>query len=109
MWIQQYVTIDDQIRWRTPAEQPPSAIRRISPYDGDARSATKRDFHWDGYKVHLTETCDQDTPHLIAHVITTSSPGSDYDATGDVHDIFFHSPPYGPQRDERLLRVFPNQ
>ena len=25
---------------------------------------------WLGYKVHLTETCDEDTPHLIASMET---------------------------------------
>lgn len=51
--------------WVRISEQPPGTIRQISPYDGDARSGTKRDSHWDGYKVHLTETCDADAPHLI--------------------------------------------
>jgi IS5 family transposase len=86
VWIQQYVTIDDQLRWRTPDEQPPGTIRQISPYDGDARSGTKRDSHWDGYKVHLTETCDTDAPHLITNVITAPSPGSDYEATNLVQE-----------------------
>ena len=26
---------------------------------------------WIGYKVHMTETCDADTPHVITHVATT--------------------------------------
>ncbi|MGP4103424.1 transposase [Nonomuraea sp. KM90] len=86
VWIQQYVTIDDQLRWRTPDEQPPGTIRQISPYDGDARSGTMRDSHWNGYKVHLTETCDTDAPHLITNVITASSPGSDYEAAEQVHE-----------------------
>ncbi|MER6948926.1 IS1182 family transposase [Nonomuraea sp. NPDC000554] len=86
VWIQQYVTIDGQLRWRAPDEQPPGTIRQISPYDGDARAGTKRDSHWDGYKVHLTETCDTDAPHLITNVITAPSPGSDYEATGLVQE-----------------------
>src|SRR5579859_2899289 len=32
---------------------------------------------WAGYKVHLTETCDDETPHLITHVETT--PATIYD------------------------------
>ncbi|MEV6041509.1 transposase [Nonomuraea sp. NPDC052116] len=86
VWIQQYVTIDDQLRWRTPDEQPPGTTRQISPYDGDARAGTGRDSHWNGYKVHLTETCDTDAPHLITHVITAPPPGSDYEATGNETD-----------------------
>lgn len=86
VWIQQYITIDGQLRWRAPSEQPPSTIRQISPYESDARSGTKRDSHWDGYKVHLTETCADDSPHLITHVITAPSPGNDFEATDEVHD-----------------------
>ncbi|GAA4958572.1 hypothetical protein GCM10023334_076280 [Nonomuraea thailandensis] len=86
VWIPQYVTIDDRLRWRTPDEQLPGTIRQISPYDSDARSGTKRESHWDGYKVHLTETCDTDAPHLTTNVITAPSPGSDYDATEQVHE-----------------------
>lgn len=86
VWIQQYVTIDDHLRWRTPDEQPPGTIRQISPYDSDARTGTKRDSHWDGYKVHRTEACDTDAPHLITNVITAPSPGSDYEATNLVQE-----------------------
>ena len=39
-----------------------------SPYDPDARYSTKRGIAWVGYKVHLTETCDEDQPHLITQV-----------------------------------------
>src|SRR5207302_11247918 len=42
--------------------------------------AQKRSTSWVGYKVHLTETCDDDTPHLITHVETTPAPLAD-DAT----------------------------
>jgi transposase len=42
-----------------------------SPYDTEARYSTKRDVKWVGYKVHLTETCDEKTPHLIVNVETT--------------------------------------
>ena len=42
-----------------------------SPYDTDARYSTKREVEWVGYKAHLTETCDEDRPHLIVNVETT--------------------------------------
>ena len=42
-----------------------------SPYDTEARYSTKRELNWVGYKVHLTETCDESTPHLIVNVETT--------------------------------------
>lgn len=70
MWEQQYVT-HPRLRWRTTDELPPQAERLNSPYERDARFTTKRDQSWIGYKVHVTETCDDDTPHLITDVQTT--------------------------------------
>jgi transposase len=35
--------------------------------------------------VHLTETCDQDRPHLITHVATTSAPTTDEVMTEPIH------------------------
>jgi transposase len=39
-----------------------------------------------GYKVHLTETCEDDLPHLITHVETTIGPAADGTATPTIHD-----------------------
>ena len=40
---------------------------------------------WVGYKVHLTETCDEDLPNLITHVETTPAPAADGEVTPRVH------------------------
>jgi transposase len=37
---------------------PPGRARLTSPYDLDARWGVKRDTFWNGYKVHISETCD---------------------------------------------------
>ena len=37
---------------------PPGHIRIASPYDTDARWGVKREEFWLGYKLHITETCD---------------------------------------------------
>ena len=62
------------LRWRTTDEQPPAAVRITSPYDLDARYCSKRDTHWVGYKLHLTETCEPEQPDLITQVLTTPPP-----------------------------------
>ncbi|WP_223839963.1 IS1182 family transposase [Saccharopolyspora pogona] len=36
---------------------PPGRWRLTSPYDTDARWGVKRDTFWNGYKVHISETC----------------------------------------------------
>jgi transposase len=38
---------------------PPGRCRLTSPYDTDARWGSKRDTFWNGYKVHVSETCDR--------------------------------------------------
>ncbi len=57
---------------------PASAQVITSPHDLDARDSKGR-ATWIGYKAHLTETCDEDLPHLITHVRTC--PGTEDDAT----------------------------
>jgi hypothetical protein len=70
-WVQQFQVTDDKMCWRDKKDLPPAAIRHCSPYDPQARTGTKRDTSWNGYKVHLTETCEPDAPHLITQVATT--------------------------------------
>jgi transposase len=41
---------------------PPGRLRLTSPYDLDARWGVKRDTFWNGYKVHISETCQAPTP-----------------------------------------------
>ncbi len=75
IWLQQYYRCTvpglEALRWRAGDEQPPAAVRIASPYDLEARYSSKRETHWVGYKVHLTETCDPDQPDLITQIITT--------------------------------------
>ena len=66
------------MRWRGETEGFPAALQLISsPYDPEVRYAKKRTTTWIGYKVHLTETCDEDGPHLITHGATTPAPVAD--------------------------------
>jgi transposase len=86
---------------------PPGRARLSSPYDTDTRWAAKGDdLYWNGYKVHLTETCDTpgpapggdpacDTPpgqapgggrpNLITNVATTDATVPDSVMTTPVH------------------------
>jgi transposase len=84
-WVHQFHLDDDVVRWRKATDLPPAGTRFDSPYDTDARYGNKRSTTWTGYKVHLTETSDADTPHLITHVETTSAPVSDIDMTAPIH------------------------
>jgi transposase len=73
VWVQHYTQDDDGLH-PLPVEQlPPAADLLSSPYDPDVRTSQKRETLWTGYKVHLTETCDAEAPHLITHVETTTA------------------------------------
>ena len=94
---------------------PPGHIRIASPYDTDARWGVKRDTFWLGYKLHITETCDDPPPctcrpgpaarqpgaggrdhdkgcarlvfpNLITHVATTDATVTDNQMTGAIDD-----------------------
>lgn len=93
VWLQQFTrTVDaetQQIAWRTSGSLPPSGVRITSPYDLDSRYGFKRGHGWEGYKVHLSETCDDpgDTgrPHLITDVVTTDATVGDALVVEQVH------------------------
>jgi transposase len=84
--LQYYQDEDDHIHWRKSGNVPPGEGILTSPYDPDARLSKKRGSEWVGYKVHLTETCDEDTPHLITHVETTLATTSDNAVIVPIHE-----------------------
>jgi transposase len=93
---------------------PPGHARIASPYDTDARWGVKREESWLGYKLHVTETCDDAPPctcrlaaaaqqavgesghgrgcahlvfpNLITGVATTDATVTDNQMTGAIHD-----------------------
>ena len=85
IWIQNYVWVEDQIRWRSAEGLPPGKQFINSPYDPDARYGKKREMRWTGYKVHLTETCEEEAPHLITHVSTAAAATTDEAMTETIH------------------------
>jgi transposase len=97
------VTVDRQgravIRMRDAERDglPPAPSRVASPYDTDTRWAAKgEDLFWNGYKVHISETCDDpavaapgvrrlDPPNIVTNVATTDATVPDVLMTGAVH------------------------
>ena len=85
VWAEQYIEENGQIRWREVKEMPAPASLISSPYDAEARYSKKRETTWVGYKVHLTETCDPETPHLITNTETTLATVPDDNMLKTVH------------------------
>jgi transposase len=73
IWEQHYERIEGGLRVLDPKEMPEAAHRIESPYEVEARYSTKRSMDWVGYKVYLTESCDEGFPHLITNVHTTTA------------------------------------
>ncbi|TGZ16017.1 hypothetical protein DV517_09900 [Streptomyces sp. S816] len=84
-WVQQFHQADGAVRWREPKDLPPGMIRLRTPHEPEARTGAKRDLGWSGYKVHLSETCEPDAPHLITHIHTTAAPVTDDAVLQDIH------------------------
>ncbi|HEY0780745.1 MAG TPA: IS1182 family transposase [Gemmatirosa sp.] len=89
VWVQNFLMEHgpdgSRVAWPTHDQTPPSGRYIGSPYDVEARYATKGATVWSGYKVHLTETCDDATPNLITNVETTTAAVSDDAVTATIH------------------------
>lgn len=86
VWGQQYDLTGALPRFLDEKELLGSADREGSPHDTEARFRYKRDLSWVGYQAHFTETCDDDSPHLIIHVETTPATTSDYGVLLGIHE-----------------------
>jgi transposase len=85
IWGQHYLPAADGVTWRENDNIPPAARFVSSPYDPDAHYARKHTTQWVGYKVHMTETCDDGCPPLMTHVETTPAPVDDSQVTTQLH------------------------
>jgi transposase len=84
VWVQQFWLDDEQVRLRDVKNMPAVGEWIRSPFDIEARYCTKRSMGWVGYKVHLTEICDDDQAHVITQVSTTVSTVQDCQMTTDI-------------------------
>jgi transposase len=79
VWLQPfYASPDDQpMRWRHADDLPPAPRLISSPDDPDARDGKTRATDWTGDTVHVTDTCDDETPNLSTDVLTTPATTAD--------------------------------
>jgi transposase len=103
--LQNYLRSDTPTGWEVRRREadtdglPPGRVRLSSPYDTDARWAAKGDdLFWNGYKVHISETCDipdapvtpggaprAEPPNVITNVSTTDATVPDTAMTTPIH------------------------
>jgi transposase len=86
VWRIHYARDDGRPRWRAGKELPPVGERLQSPYDPEAHYSAKRQMEWSGYKVHVTEVCDDDAAHLVTDVETCPAMQPDMASTSGIHE-----------------------
>lgn len=84
-WLENFYFQSDDVKRRESGNLPISTKRIDSPHETEARYTKRGKFDWLGYKVHLTETCDDYSPHLVTHVTTTVAPVHDITQTPIIH------------------------
>jgi transposase len=67
-----------------PAKRPMGGDIIESPHETEARHGIKRGQAWTGYKVQVTETCDDDLPHLITDIKITGALDNDSPQLDDI-------------------------
>src|SRR5205814_2090722 len=85
VWGAEFASAEGRLRLRDPKELPSATDQVETPYEPDARYGTKGGLHWVGYKVHLTETRDDEGPLLLTQVDTTVAPASDMQQLAAIH------------------------
>lgn len=78
VWEQQFTGAGEALRLREVKELPTATAQIASPYETEARFGVKREQGWTGYKTHLTETADDERPHLLTQVTTTLATATDF-------------------------------
>jgi len=73
------------VRFKTNQEVSQAVEKVESPYDSEARYRSKSGMHWTGYMVHISETCDENSVHLITHVHTTPADVHEAMCTESIH------------------------
>ena len=80
VWERYFERKDERIRL---LDEPASSVTEavVSAYDPEARYSNKGSVSWNGYKVHLSESCDADKANFIVNVRTTAAPEHDIKST----------------------------
>jgi hypothetical protein len=100
IWVQQYYRSTDEHGEKVIRREaskhgvPPGRLKLVSPYDPDARYSEKRGKGWAGYRVHISETCQEpepdgtrEAPNLITSVAATEATVPGAAMTEPVHDM----------------------
>ncbi len=85
VWERHYVREGKKVRFKHKKELANAPPGLDSPYDPEARFRHRGNTNWVGYIAHLSESCDDDNPHLITHVRTTTANLHEIHSTEAIH------------------------
>ena len=83
VWTQQFQETGEKVVYQAGSTYDGYAQIQ-TPHDPDARYSKKRMQEWVGGKVQVTETDDDDQPHLITDITATCSSYTDYTALPEI-------------------------
>jgi transposase len=85
VWERHYERKEKMVRFKSKKELANAPFGPESPYDPEARYRRRNKISWVGYIGHLSESCDDDNPHLITHVTTTTANWHEVSSTEAIH------------------------
>lgn len=85
VWERHYERKEQKVRFKSKKELANAPPGVESPYDPEARYRNRGKTTWVGYIGHLSESCDDDNPHLITHVTTTTANLHEVHSTEAIH------------------------
>jgi transposase len=85
VWQQQFETVAGELVFRERGSYD-GRTYIVTPHDPEARYSKKGKQRWVGDKLQVTETDDEDMPHLITDIAITSSVETDYEALEAIQD-----------------------
>ena len=85
VWKRHYKREKGKVRIRPGGELNKDVEGIVSPYDPEARFRRRFSKQWIGYMVNLSESCDDESVHLITHVETTDAITSEANMTEVIH------------------------
>ena len=83
VWAQQFELVEGQVVYQEQGSYD-GKTQIQTPYDPEARYSKKGQQEWIGDKLQVTETDDEDCPHLITDVAVTSSVETDHEALNGI-------------------------
>jgi transposase len=84
-WERHYGRKEKKVHFKSKKELANAPPGLESPYDPDVRFRSRSGTNWVGYITHVSESCDDDNPHLITHVTTTTANLHEVSSTEGIH------------------------